>query len=1028
MLPCLKKCLKRLPFLVSLPMFAAAAVLRLGYLSTLGTHIPYVTFFPAVMLAALLGGVCAGVVVTVLSSCYSAYFLIEPVGSISIHDPGDWLGLIVFLLSGLMVSWLAELTRRARKRASEAELQMSLSAERERASAALQESEARFRSYVENSPVAVFVMDREGRFVDFNASALALTGYPADTLSRMHLLELHPMDDHHGVLREFDRLFEAGHFATEARLSRRDGVQVWVSLHAAILDCDHAIAYCQDITELKGAVETMGERLALQEQLAAITAVVPGVIHSFRLGADGSCCFPYASPALEEIYGLLPEEAALDASAAFAMIHPEDRARVELCVAESARTLDNLRTEFRVCHPRRGEVWVEVHSIPSREAQGSVLWQGFLHDITARKSIEENLGSSEARFSTLVEQAADAFFVHGRDGGFVDVNLRACESLGYGREELLQLSVTDIETDHDLETLQGAWDEIEPGRHLTLRGRQRRKDGSSFPVEIRIGSYRMHGERLFLALARDITEREQSEELLRETNRRLELAIESGGVGVWDLEVATGNLVWNDRMCELYGISREAFDGSNDAWIGALHPDDRDRAQELGLAALLGEKEFKAEFRVVHPDGKVKIVRADAAVARDPEGRALRMIGLNRDITEQRSLEAQLLQAQKMEALGRLAGGVAHDFNNNLTVILGYAELSRLVEIDKEKFHEYLDEIIKAAENSRDITQQLLAFSRNEIITPRQADLNQLVRQTEKTLSRMIGEDVHLRLTTPDGIWPILIDPAQVNQIIMNLAVNARDAMPAGGMLSIETRNVGSREIGLLGYPEVAPGEYVQMTVSDTGVGMDRELQGHVFEPFFTTKALGSGTGLGLATVYGIMSQNGGFIKLASEPGRGAAFTLFFPRLAPLDDAHPVQVQAAVVGEGCVLLVEDEDSVRLMAQLMLEKAGYTVLPAATPREALEICRKFGALFDCLLTDVIMPELNGVELSVEVKKICPGIGTVFMSGYTADTIALHGVLEPGVFFVQKPFDVPTLADKIQQAILLSQTARQGQFAS
>jgi CheY-like chemotaxis protein len=371
-----------------------------------------------------------------------------------------------------------------------------------------------------------------------------------------------------------------------------------------------------------------------------------------------------------------------------------------------------------------------------------------------------------------------------------------------------------------------------------------------------------------------------------------------------------------------------------------------------------------------------------------------------------------------MEAVGRLAGGVAHDFNNNLTVILGYAELSRLVAINGDTFHEYLDQIIKAAEHSRDITQQLLAFSRNEIIAPRLVDLNHLVRQTEKTLARLIGEDVRLRLTTPDGIWPVLIDPAQVNQIIMNLAVNARDAMPAGGILSIETRNLAVDQSFCLANPEARTGEYVQMTVSDTGIGMEREMLGHIFEPFFTTKGVGRGTGLGLATVYGIMSQNDGFLKVFSEPGKGTTFALFFPRSAQEKGSQEEAAQVVAEGEGCVLLVEDELNVRQMAQLMLENSGYSVLAATSPQEALELCRQPELRIDCLLTDVIMPGMNGVELSVAVRELRPGIGMVYMSGYTADMIAHHGVLEQGVIFVQKPFDMVGLNEKVQEAIRAS----------
>ena len=764
MLPSLEKRRPWLAVLIAVAIFALAAGSRIFFLDSLGTRIPYVTFFPAVMIATLCGGLYAGATVTILSACFAAYFLIEPLSNFSIRDQVDWIGIAIFLVSGFMAAWLSESTRRAQRRTNLAETQAKLAAEREQATAALHESEARFRCYVENSPVAVFVVDREGHYVDFNEAATQLLGYPADTLSRMQILEVHPIEEHEALLREFTLLQDTGRMDLETRLLRSDGRTVWVSLRAVRLDGGNALAYCQDISASKGALQ----------------------------------------------------------------------------------------------------------------------------------------------------------------------------------------SVT-------------------------------------------------------------------------ETKLRLELAAKSGGLGVWEWNIAAGTVDWNDRMCELYGISRDAFDGTIETWSRALHAEDRQRAWEAGEAALRGDKEYSSEeFRVVHPDGKVLTIKSDAIVMRDGEGNAVRMIGLNRDITEQRYLEAQLLQAQKMEAIGRLAGGVAHDFNNSLSVILGYAELSRMVPADAEKFHEYVDEIVKAAEHSRDTTQQLLAFSRNEIVTPGRIDLNQLIRHTEKTLLHMFGADVHLRLITPDALWPVLMDPVQVNQIIMNLALNARDAMPDGGTLSIETRNVSINQSRTATDAEALPGDYVQMTVSDTGIGMDRQLQGRAFEPFFTTKEVGSGTGLGLATVYGIMCQNGGFVKLYSEPGRGASFSLFFPRLMQETNEDAPPPLAEFSGTGCLLLVEDEECVRRMVQLMLERAGYRVLVAESPRDALDICRANQGRIDCLLTDVIMPELNGVELSAAARAISPRIGIVYMSGYSADIIAHHGVLEHGVTFIQKPFDLTSLTEKIEMAMAFSRS--------
>ncbi|GFO67121.1 hypothetical protein GMLC_07000 [Geomonas limicola] len=1130
------------PYLVALSCFAAAALLRFALLGGLGTRAPYVTFFPAVMVAVLYGGVAAGLLTTLLSALYSLYFSMEPLGSFAARDTPDLIALALFLVTCLMISALTEVARRAQLRAGEAEAQIRLAEEREKGSLALQQSELKFRSYFENSPAAVFVVDSQGNYVDCNAAAVALLGYPLDELKRMRVPQLHPVEEQPQVLEQFAALLGTGRIDLETRLVRASGVPVWVSLRAVFLDDGHGIAYCQDITEQKQAVQSLGERLALREQLASVAATVPGVIHSYLMRPDGSSCFPYASPALERLYGVAPAELLRDAQPVLDLIHPEDAERLKRSIALSARTLEPWQEQFRINHPRRGVIWVEGHSVPQREPDGATLWHGFLHDVTHgklseqalrassqfnrqiidsaeegivvfgpdlryqvwnpylerftglraaevlgrhpcevcpflgcaevlehlervleggggaaleaafyselqgrtcwvsqsfsplrgaqgrtvgvigivrdvtdRKLVEEELRSSEERFRTLVEQAGDAFFVHDLDGRFLDVNRRACESLGYSREELLQLNVFDLEQELDRETVLGHWRQLKPGEFRTVRGRQMRKDGSSFPVEIRLGCYLENEQTILLGLVRDISDREHSDELLREASRRMELAISAGGFGIWDLDVQSGTLVWSARMFELYGVNSEEFDGTRAFWMQCLHPEDLPRALAAGNAALEGSAEFDIEFRVVHPDGKVKSLKGVAVVVRDPQGNPLRMIGLNRDISERRSLEAQLIQAQKMEAVGRLAGGVAHDFNNNLTVILGYAELSRLVAIGSDTFHDYLGEIIKAAEHSRDITQQLLAFSRNEIIAPRRVDLNDLIRKTHKTLLRLIGEDVRLKLTLPEGLWPVLIDPAQINQIVMNLAVNARDAMPSGGTLSLETRNLHLDAVYCQNNPEARPGDWVQLTVSDSGIGMDREMLGHIFEPFYTTKGVGKGTGLGLATVYGIVRQNDGFIEVCSEPGRGAAFALCFPRLNREESREVPADQALAVGEGVVLLVEDEVSVRQMARLMLESAGYSVLVAGTPVEALELCKRPEQRIDCLLTDVIMPGMNGVELTQAVRALRPSVGMVYMSGYTADMIAHHGVLAQGVIFVQKPFDAKALCAKVQEAI-------------
>jgi PAS domain S-box-containing protein len=430
---------------------------------------------------------------------------------------------------------------------------------------------------------------------------------------------------------------------------------------------------------------------------------------------------------------------------------------------------------------------------------------------------------------------------------------------------------------------------------------------------------------------------------------------------------------------------------------------------------------YEKEYR--RKDGTIFPVELRTFLLRDDAGRPVGMWAIVRDVTERRRaeeekarLESQLRQAQKMESVGRLAGGVAHDFNNMLSVILGYSELikGRLPGDDP-----HLKDILaieKAASHSRDITRQLLAFSRKQIIEPRLMNLNDQITSSQSTLSRLIGEDVDLRFYPEKDLRRINFDSTQIDQILVNLVVNARDAMPDGGRLTIETANVSLDGAYCRKHLGFKSGDYVLLEVSDDGVGMDKELQSHLFEPFFTTKEVGEGTGLGLATVYGMVKQNGGFINVYSEPGRGSTFKIYIPSVSE-EAIMTEEIEEAQVayGSGRVLLVEDEAMVREIAKEILEEIGYTVLVADTPQEAVFLSENKDTHIDLLLTDVVMPGMSGVELKKKIEIIRPGIKVLFMSGYTSNVIANRGVLEKGVHFIQKPFRMKDLARKVREAI-------------
>jgi PAS domain S-box-containing protein len=397
------------------------------------------------------------------------------------------------------------------------------------------------------------------------------------------------------------------------------------------------------------------------------------------------------------------------------------------------------------------------------------------------------------------------------------------------------------------------------------------------------------------------------------------------------------------------------------------------------------------------------------------KGRTVRITAL-RDMTERRSLEDQFRQAQKMEAVGRLAGGVAHDFNNLLTVILSYTDMLIEGVSPKDPRAEDLGEIRKATVTAASLTRQLLAFSRQQVIEPRLINLNDIVESSEKMLRRLIGEDIEVRTTLASGPLTVMIDPGQLEQVMMNLAVNARDAMPTGGKLTLETANVTLDAEYARDHWPVVPGNFAMLAMSDIGSGMDEQTRALMFEPFFTTKAAGQGTGLGLATVYGIVKQSNGFIWVYSEPGKGTSFKIYFPLVdqAPEQYATKQQVNAPPTGIETILLAEDATAVRMAARQILERCGYSVLEAANGTDALTIAQN-GAVIDLLLTDVVMPEMSGRELVDRFARLRPNTKVLFMSGYTDDAIVRHGVLRPGTAYLQKPFSPDTLARKVRDVL-------------
>jgi PAS domain S-box-containing protein len=743
----------------------------------------------------------------------------------------------------------------------------------------------------------------------------------------------------------------------------------------------------EDISELRGALEALKERGVSNlkkymeehpefiESAAGMIKVVNVNDYTLRL---------YEAGVKEELLGPLSTTLKLDQASSRSALMENI-----LAIAEG-RSYSQQEAVVRTLRGNLRTIIINA-SIPAEHSPYPLMIVN-VFDVTERKREQENVGKAGRRYRDLMEQADYGILLLDPEGNFLLANTALCGMLGYTREELYRLNIIDTYPEDQREAGRERQIRIRTGEGKRFRFERliRRKDGSVFPVEANAARL---PDGNFQGILIDITERRKTEERLRniarfpDENPNPVLRVSPDGTIMYANRSSNRLLsAWTVKEGEK--IPAEYLPALSGAWATG-------EKQEMEVS--VGKNTYAFTITPISGAGYINLY--------------------GKDVTEEKALAGKLLQAQKMEAIGRLAGGIAHDFNNILTVIRGYCDIVQEGIPPEDRLQADVAEIARAAEQATALTGQLLAFSRKQFLIPRVFNPNELVRSLEKMLTRVIGEDIRLRTLLDPAAGNIKGDPGQIEQVLMNLAVNARDAMPEGGKLTIETSNRTFDDAYAREHAEVKSGEYVRIAMSDTGHGMDKEVLSHIFEPFFTTKETGRGTGLGLSTAYGIVKQSGGHISCCSEPDKGTTFTLYLPRVFEASEStvHPAVETAPARGGETVLLVEDDQAVRGFTRAVLQKSGYTVIEAADGEQALAAVSSRDRGIALLLTDLVMPGMNGQELAGRIAETCAGVKVLYVSGYTGNAILNHGMLDSGLDFIQKPFSSRELLVKVREIL-------------
>ncbi len=893
--------------------------------------------------------------------------------------------------------------------------------ERRRTEEALRASEEKFRLAFMTSPDAINLNRvQDGMYLDSNDGFAKIMGYAREDVIGKNSLELNIWDDPKDRERLVATLERQGIVENmEAGFHGKDG-GIRIGLMSACLlrinEEDVILSITRDITELKRVETALRESEELYRTLVSLSPDAISVVDM-----NGSLVF--TSPKATQMFGDAPDGKFLGRSI-FSWVAPEDHEKASANIQRLMREGTLAGAEYTLVKQDGTRFIGEVNAAVIHSPDGSPMSMIVItRDVTERKRAEAILRESEQRFRSLVENSPFAYQALDIDGCYIDVNQELCDLLGYRPDELIGRSFAEFWPENVRASFAQSFEAFKRDRKVNRELLLITKDGQEVSV-ILAGRIEQDNDGNFVrthCILTDITRRKMAEIALRESEERFSRFFRATPVGTSISRLSDGLYAdVNDAWLGLFGCVREEIIGQNSLELGMwANPEDRARIVEI-LQEHGRMQDF--EIQMVRKSGEIRDVSISAEVIEVAAEQYI--LGLTHDITERKraqeereKLEAQLFQSQKMESVGRLAGGVAHDFNNMLGVIIGRAEMALYKDVSTDELHHNLKEILNAGLRSADLTRQLLAFARKQTAVPKILDLNDTISGMLKMLRRLIGEDIDLFWAPELDLWKVKIDPSQVDQILVNIVVNARDAISGVGAITMRTENTVIDDSVRAETPEFSPGEYVLLTVSDNGTGMSKDVCENIFEPFFTTKELGKGTGLGLSTVYGIVKQNDGFIYVASEPGKGTTFNIYLPRFEI--ETTPVPSEEAAgkppSGSETILLVEDDEPILNLGKTILEMLGYTVLAAKAPGQAIDLVEGHPGDIHLLITDVVMPGMNGRELAEQLGAVRPNLKCLYMSGYTADLIAHRGILDEGVNFIQKPFGSEDFAAKVRQVL-------------